>query len=385
MRCFISWPDRLQGRPADMDQFKAFVQKEFYHIFRDKWTMMILIALPIIMLVLFGFAISDEVKNSRIAIFDPSDDAATREIVYRLVASGYFSVYKNLGSSGETEKEFQKGEVSLIIIFSENFYENLIHTGKAQIQLIADGSDPNTAVTLVNYAENIITSYQQELLESGGIPYLIAPAVKFLYNPDMKSSYNFVPGVMGMILILICAMMTSISIAREKEMGTMEILLVSPVKPILMILAKAVPYFALSMIDLIIILLTSVLVLGVPIAGSLFWLVAVSVIFISMSLALGLLISSYVKTQLVALLISGMVLLMPVMILSGMIFPVENMPVALQIISDIVPARWYIVAVKNIMIKGLGLMSVIREMVILSVLAVFFIVVSLKNFKIRLE
>jgi ABC-2 type transport system permease protein len=368
-----------------MDQFKAFVQKEFYHIFRDKWTMMILIALPIIMLVLFGFAISDEVKNSRIAIFDPSDDAATREIVYRLVASGYFSVYKNLGSSGETEKEFQKGEVSLIIIFSENFYENLIHTGKAQIQLIADGSDPNTAVTLVNYAENIITSYQQELLESGGIPYLIAPAVKFLYNPDMKSSYNFVPGVMGMILILICAMMTSISIAREKEMGTMEILLVSPVKPILMILAKAVPYFALSMIDLIIILLTSVLVLGVPIAGSLFWLVAVSVIFISMSLALGLLISSYVKTQLVALLISGMVLLMPVMILSGMIFPVENMPVALQIISDIVPARWYIVAVKNIMIKGLGLMSVIREMVILSVLAVFFIVVSLKNFKIRLE
>ncbi|MGA2141492.1 MAG: ABC transporter permease, partial [Brevinematales bacterium] len=252
-----------------MDQFKAFVQKEFYHIFRDKWTMMILIALPIIMLVLFGFAISDEVKNSRIAIFDPSDDAATREIVYRLVASGYFSVYKNLGSSGETEKEFQKGEVSLIIIFSENFYENLIHTGKAQIQLIADGSDPNTAVTLVNYAENIITSYQQELLESGGIPYLIAPAVKFLYNPDMKSSYNFVPGVMGMILILICAMMTSISIAREKEMGTMEILLVSPVKPILMILAKAVPYFALSMIDLIIILLTSVLVLGVPIAGSL--------------------------------------------------------------------------------------------------------------------
>jgi ABC-2 type transport system permease protein len=190
---------------------------------------------------------------------------------------------------------------------------------------------------------------------------------------------------MGMVLMLICAMMTSISIAREKEKGTMEVLLVSPMRPLLIILAKAVPYLALSVINLTTILILSVFVLGVPIAGSLFWLVIVSVVFIFLSLALGLLISSAVSTQSAALLISGMALMMPIMLLSGMMFPVENMPLFLQIISDVIPARWYISAVKKLMIKGLGVASILKELAILSGMTLFILAASLKRFKVRLE
>jgi ABC-2 type transport system permease protein len=209
--------------------------------------------------------------------------------------------------------------------------------------------------------------------------------VKLLYNPQMKSAYNFVPGVMGMVLMLICAMMTSISIAREKETGTMEVLLVSPMKPLLIVLAKTVPYFALSIVNLATILILSVFMLGVPIAGSFFWLIAVSLVFIFLSLALGLLISTAVNTQAAALLISGMALMMPIMLLSGMMFPVENMPLFLRIISDAIPARWYIVAVRKLMIKGLGFMAVWRELAILVGMTLAILAVSVKKFKVRLE
>ncbi|OHD79153.1 MAG: multidrug ABC transporter permease, partial [Spirochaetes bacterium RIFOXYC1_FULL_54_7] len=253
------------------------------------------------------------------------------------------------------------------------------------ILLVADGADPNTATTIVNYAINIIAGYRQELLETTAVPYRIESRVKLLYNPLMKGAYNFVPGVMGMILMLICAMMTSISIAREKEKGTMEVLLVSPMRPILIILAKAVPYFALSVVNLSTILLLSVHLLGVPIVGSLALLAGISLLYIFVSLALGLLISSAVDSQLVALLISGMALMVPVILLSGMMFPVENMPWPLQLLSNAIPARWYILAVKKIMIKGLGFTSVLRETAVLAGMAVFLITLSLQRFKTRLE
>ena len=213
----------------------------------------------------------------------------------------------------------------------------------------------------------------------------IVPQVKLLYNPQMKSAYNFVPGVMGLILMMICAMMTSISIVREKETGTMEVLLVSPVKPLFIILAKAVPYFVLSFVNLITILLLSVYVLHVPVAGSLFWLVVVSLLFIFVSLALGLLISTVTHTQVAAMLVSGLMLMMPTMLLSGMIFPVESMPVILQSISTVIPARWYIQAVRKLMIEGVDISLVLTEIGILAVMAVLLITVSFKKFKNRLE
>ncbi len=384
MMSFFFLPEKQNGRRVKMKLFLSFVQKEFYHIFRDRLTLWILLGLPVLMLSLFGFAITTEVKNTRMAVYDPSRDAATLEIINKLRANEYFVFSRFLNSPDEIETVFKTGEAGLVVVFSERFYENMLHTGDARVQLITDGTDPNTATTLNNYAANIIASYQQELTNNT-VPYQIVPELKLLYNPQMKGAYNFVPGVMGMILMLICAMMTSIAIAREKEKGTMEVLLVSPMKPIVIILSKIVPYLTLSLVNLVTILLMSVFVLKVPIAGSLSVLVTLSLAFIFVCLALGLLISTMVKTQLVALLISGMVLMAPIILLSGMIFPVENMPWFLQILSNLIPARWYILANKKVMIKGLGFDSIRTELLILGSMAILLIAVSLRKFKNRLE
>lgn len=368
-----------------MNQFLIFIKKEFYHIFRDKLTLWILLGLPVLMLSLFGFAITTEVKNTRMAVYDPSRDAATGAIINKLSANDYFIFERFLDSPQEIESVFKTGEIGLVVVFNENFYENMVRTGDAKVQLITDGTDPNTAITLTNYATNIIRAYQQELANSNYVPFQIVPEAKLLYNPQMKSAYNFVPGVMGMILMLICAMMTSISIAREKEKGTMEVLLVSPMKPLVIILAKAVPYLALSLVNLTTILLFSVFVLKVPVAGSLAALFSLSVVFIFVCLALGLLISTVVNTQLIALLISSVALMAPIILLSGMIFPVENMPIFLRIPAEVIPARWFIIANKKVMIKGLGFESITRELLILGSMAVLLITLSLKKFKNRLE
>lgn len=367
-----------------MKQFVSFVRKEFYHIFRDKRTMLILLGMPIVQIVLFGFAISTEVKNVQIAIFDPSKDISTQRIAEQLQASEYFNIAQVLNSPDEIDKVFREGKASLVVVFGDNFNENLLHTGEASVQLISDATDPNQATMITGYATNIITSYQQELMFEHKVPMQIIPEVRMLYNPQMKSAYNFVPGVMGLILMLICAMMTSIAIVREKETGTMEILLASPMRPIFIILAKAIPYLTLSLVNLTTILLLSVFLLDVPVAGSLFWLAFVSFLFIMVALALGLLISTIVDTQVAAMLASGMGLMMPTMILSGMIYPIESMPEVLQWLSAIIPARWYISAVRKLMIEGVDVMYVLKEMIILAVMAIALIGVSLKKFKIRL-
>ena len=368
-----------------MKQFLVFTQKEFYHILRDRWTMVMLLALPMVMIILFGFGITTEIRNSNISIYDPSMDIATQSIVKKLETSEYFTLFSFINDPNEIETIFKEGKIGLVIVFGERFYENLIHTGDAQVQLIADGSDPNTAATLTSYATNIIAMYQKELLEIDQFPYQINSEVKLLYNPTMKGAYSIVPGVMGMVLMLICALMTSVSIAKEKELGTMEVILVSPMPPILMILAKVVPYFAISTINFINVLVLAVFLLKVPIAGSLLLLSFISFIFILVALSLGLLISSAVEKQLVALLISAMGLMMPVVMLSGLMFPIENMPIILQAVAQIIPAKWYIEAVRAVMIKGLGLFDVLQEIGVLTLMASVLIFASLKKFKIRLE
>ena len=362
-----------------------FTQKEFYHIFRDRWTSIVLLLLPVLMIILFGFGITTEIKNTKFAVFDPSKDAATQELVQKISNSEYFSFEENLLDPDRIEEVFKEGSIGFVIVFGENFYQNLLHTGEAQVLLIADGTDPNTASTLVSYASGIIREYVLDLNKGQEIPYQIRTEVNLLYNPTLKGAYSTVPGVMGMILMLICAMMSSISIAREKELGTMEVILVSPMPPILIILAKVVPYFALSLINFATVLCLAVFVLDVPIQGSLFLLILVSVIFIFVSLALGLLISSIVDSQIAALLFSVMGLMFPVIMLSGLMFPIENMPLILQGAAQIIPAKWYISASRNIMIKGVGISSILNELMVLSAMAVFFIVLSLKKFKIRLE
>jgi ABC-2 type transport system permease protein len=368
-----------------MRQFLAFIAKEFRHIARDRWTTIILLVLPVVMLTLFGYAITTEVRNAKVVVYDPSRDEATRGAVESLMASPYFGNLRYLVKEEDIEDAFRGGDVGLAVVFGERFEECLRRTGEAQVLLVADGSDPNTASTLVNYATNIISSRLRDDPALASVPLRIVPRVKLLYNPTMKGAYNFVPGVMGMIIILICAMMTSVSIAREKEKGTMEILLVSPMRPFLIILAKAVPYLALSLVNFATILVLSVFMLKVPIAGSLLALAVLSLEYIFLSLSLGLLISSIASSQAAALLISGMVLMMPIVLLSGMIFPVENMPLFLKVFSALVPARWYIAAVRKVMIEGLGFAAIARELAILGGMVILVLGASLKKFKVRLE
>jgi len=347
--------------------------------------MMILLLMPIIQIILFGFALTTEVKDTQVAVLVPTNDEASSRIIDKLDASAYFDVVAKIHTTDEIQPIFRDAKAKLVVVFEDHFGEKLRHNGTAHIQLLADATDPNAATSFTFYASNIINSYQQELMGENKNPYQITPEVKMLFNPQMKSSFNFVPGVLGMIMLLICAMMTSIAIVREKEMGTMEILLVSPMKPIYIILSKITPYFVLSCVNFATIMLLSVFVLGVPIAGSFISLVAVSLLYIFVSLSFGLLVSTITNSQQAAMLVSGMGLMIPVMLLSGMMFPIENMPLPLQWLSCVVPARWYIAAVKAIMIEGLGITSVLKEVGILCLMGTILVTISLKKFKVRLE
>ena len=330
-------------------------------------------------IILFGFAITTELNHSRVAVLDPSKDAVTTRITERIDENRYFSVVKELSSASDIETVFRHDEADIVVAFTPDFDANL-STGEAGIQLVVDATDPNTGNMMASYVQGIVGQALQSGTQSSPIVQ-----THLLFNPQMKSAYNFVPGVMGLILMLICAMMTSISIVREKETGTMEVLLVSPIRPIFIILAKAVPYLVLSCVNLATILLLSVYVLHVPVEGSLWTLSFLSLLLIAVALSLGLLISCVVQNQVAAMIVSGMGLMMPVMLLSGMIFPIESMPAVLQWISNIIPARWYIQAVKKVMIEGLGMAAVWHEALILSGMAALLIGLSLKKFKERLE
>lgn len=364
-----------------MKQFWAFVKKEFYHIFRDRRTMLMLLGMPVLQIILFGFAISTELKTSRVAVLDPNPDQTTRRIVERLDENPYFEIVCYLHHPHEIAAVFQRNKVDLVIQFRPDFERGVYHTGDGGVQLVVDATDPNTATLTANYAQGVLgTAIRQEGYHSS-----VDIQTHLLFNPQMKSAYNFVPGVMGLILMLVCAMMTSVSIVREKETGTMEVLLVSPIRSVFIILAKAVPYLILSAVNLTTILLLSVYVLHVPVVGSLWLLAFLSFLLIVVALSLGLFVSCLVDNQVAAILISGMVLMMPVMLLSGMIFPTESMPVILQGISCVIPAKWYILAVKKVMIEGLGFVAVWKEAAILFVMAVALLALSLKKFKNRLE
>ena len=367
-----------------MKQFFAFVRKEFYHIWRDKRTMFILLGMPVVQIVIFGFALTNEVKNANIAILDNSKDAESSSLIAQFDASRYFAIEKDLTNYNQVEQEFKQGKIKLAIVFPQGFAEDLQHFNKTQIQIIADAADPNTASQLTNYATAIINDYQKRITDDKKLPYTISTETRMLYNPQLKGAFNFVPGVMAMVLLLVCTMMTAITIVKEKEMGTMEIMLVSPMRPQLVVLAKAVPYLLLSIINIASILLLSVFVLEVPINGNLFLLVFESILFTLVSLSLGLLISSATDSQQTAMFISLIGMFLPTIMLSGFMFPVENMPTPLRIVSNIVPAKWYYNIVRSVMIKGVGLNMIWKETLILAGMMIFFLTMAIKRFKIRL-
>jgi ABC-2 type transport system permease protein len=367
-----------------MKQFISLVRKEFYHILRDRRTMFILLGMPIAQIILFGFALTNEVKNARVAIFDQSKDISTMTLINQIGSSKYFDIEDNLHSYKEIEETFRKGSIKLAIVFPENFNNDLQHFNKAQVQLVADASDPNTANALANYATGIIRDYEKRITNDRKLPYTIKSEMRMLYNPQMKGSYSMVPGVMAMVLMLVCTLMTAITVVKEKELGTMEILLVSPLRPLKIIVAKAVPYLMLSIVNIATILLLSVFVLEVPINGSLLLLVFESILFTLTCLAFGLLISASTDSQQTAMFISLTGMFLPTIMLSGFMFPIENMPLPLRILSNIVPAKWYYSIVNAVMIKGADLTIVWKQTLVLMGIMVFLLLLSIKKFKIRL-
>ncbi|WNH10332.1 ABC transporter permease [Thalassobellus suaedae] len=368
-----------------MKKFKGFIKKEFYHIFRDKRSLFILFGMPIAQIMLFGFAITNEINNVDIAILDHAKDATTKEIINKISTSSYFSIHQFIENESDIESVFKTGKIKAVLNFEKDFSKNLIKENQATLQIIADATDPNTANTISNYVNAMLLNYLKEQNKDIKIAYQIMPQTRMVYNPELKSVYMFVPGVMTIILMLVSAMMTSISISKEKELGTMEILLVSPLKPFLVIVGKVFPYIFLSIINAAVIIILSMFVFKMPVQGSLFLLGLESVLFIITSLSLGILISTISATQQTAMMISLMGLMLPTILLSGFIFPISSMPLPLQIISNIIPAKWFIIIVKGIMLKGVGLSFIWKETLVLFGMTVFYMVISVKKYNIRLE
>ncbi len=367
-----------------MRQFYNFVIKEFIHILRDRRTLFILIGMPIVQILIFGFALTNEVKNSRFAVIDRAQDDRSRQLIAQLDASRYFELTAQYPSIESLEGAFRKGQVRLGLVIPEAFGNDMERSGGTAIQLIADASDPNVANTLVNYANAVVLDFERNVSGEKKIPYTIQTETRMLYNPQLKGAYNFVPGVMAMVLLLVCTMMTALTVVREKELGTMEIMLVSPIRPLKIIMAKAVPYLLLSILNIASILLLSVFVLDVPIRGSLPLLFAESILFILVALSLGLLISSSTASQQSAMFISLIGMFLPTVMLSGFMFPIENMPLPMRVVSNAVPAKWFYNIVRSVMIKGVGLQHIWKETLVLLGMFGFFMTMAIKKFKVRL-
>src|SRR5512133_1998543 len=369
-----------------MNRFLGFVKKEFLHIFRDYRTLLILFGIPVAEILIFGYAVSMDIKNAGVAFLDMLHDEITHKLSDKIVTSGFFRKTEDLLNYNDIDIILKKGKTKAVVVFEKDFGKRLIREGKASLIIIADGSEPNTATLITNYTTAIINDFNLGLAGTQVASAMkIVPEVKMFYNPNLQSHYMFVPGVITLILILICALMTSVTITREKEFGTMEVLLVSPLKPIQIIIGKVMPYFILSLVNVVLILVLSWFVFRLPVKGSIILLLAESMLYILMSLSLGILISTVSSSMQQAIFISLIGLMLPTVLLSGFIFPIENMPEIYNYVSMILPPRYFIVIIKNIMIKGTGFMYVWKETLILALMTLFFVGVSIKKFKIRLS
>jgi ABC-2 type transport system permease protein len=368
-----------------MRRLLIFIKKEFKHIIRDPRVLLILFGMPVVQVLIFGFALTNEIKNSKIIVLDYAKDDLSKRLINKIEASKYFEIVSFVHSKRIIPDYFRQGKIKAAVIIPEKIASDIIHDGNAQIQIITDATDVNFANSIKNFIRAIINDYQYELFSKEFSKINIITEIKMLYNPQLKGAPNFVPGVMSMVMLLVCVMMTAIAIVREKEMGTMEVILTSPVSPVFVIISKVVPYFVISTIDLALILLLSVYVLDLPIQGNLFLLLAESLLFIITCLNIGILISIRTSSQQVAMLMSLVGMMMPTVFLSGFMFPIENMPYALQLLSNLVPSKWFYIIVKDIMLKGTGLEIVWEETLIIASMMLFYLIISLKTFKVRLS
>lgn len=368
-----------------MKRFLGFVRKEFQHIFRDKRTLLILFGLPIVMIILFGFVVSTEIRDVKVGIWDRSMDQASILATQKIFSSGYFVPAGYIDHEEQIGELFRGDRARMVVVFEEGFERNLLRENRAAIKVITDASDANTAQLSLTYIQGVLMNYFQSMNEDVLMPWTLNMKSRMFYNEELKGVYMFIPGLMALILMLISALLTSVTITREKEFGTMELLLASPLKPREIILGKVTPYVLLSFVNAVTIIVLGFLVFDVPVLGSLWLLLLESMLYITLALSLGVLISTSVKTQQMAMFMSMLGLMLPTILLSGFIFPIENMPRILQWFSSIMPARWFIVIIKNIMLKGTGMTFIWKETLILLGMTLFFILASVKRFKIRLN
>ncbi|HHJ50302.1 MAG TPA: ABC transporter permease [Phaeodactylibacter sp.] len=367
--------------------FAAFVTKEFRHILRDKRTLSIMLGMPIALMLIFGYAVRTDFREAGFATWDQAHDRHSSELIQRMKASGYFREIERVQNRSEIEHLFRQGLIKAAVVIPPSFGESLEKGEKTQLQLLTDGTEPNTATTLLYYLSGIVANYQKFLTEKAVGPLPPPPLrieQQMIYNPDMKSTFMFVPGVITVVLMLISAMLTSLSIAREKEKRTIELLLISPLPPVMVIVGKVIPYMLISFLNGMTIIAMGILVFGMPMRGDWLFLLGSFLLFILTALSLGILISTRVQTQQTALFASLLGLMLPTVLLSGYIFPIESMPAPLQVLSNVTPAKWFIIILKGIMLKGIGIELLWKPVLVLCGMTAAFLLLSWKSFKIHI-
>lgn len=365
--------------------FLAFVKKEVFHILRDTRTLIILFVMPIVLVLIFGYTVSNEFKGAKMAVYDEAKDELSQTLIEHMTSSGHFELFELSDNITAIDAAFKANEIKLGLVIPAGFEQDFYREKRTSLQIITDATEPNNAATLTSYATRMITAFQLQRSEARSIPYQIDIEMRMIYNPELVGAYTFVPGVVALILMLICAMMTSLTIAKEKEMGTMDLLLVSPLPPLLIILGKVTPYSVLSFISAMVVFAMGYYIFEVPIMGSLTLLLGLTLLYLFVSLALGVLISTAAPNQQIAMMASMFALLLPTMLFSGFIFPIESMPNFLQYVCKIFPAKYFITIEKAIMLKGAGWSSIYQEVSVLVFMFCVLIVAAWKKFKVIYE
>jgi ABC-2 type transport system permease protein len=363
---------------------RGLLRKEVYHILRDRRTLAVLVLLPVVQVILFGYSIRTDVQNVRLAVIDPAPDVATLALRDRFSASGLFRVVAVLPSPAALDPLFRTDTAQVAIAFEPRFAERLGRGEAARVLVISDAAEPNSGTARQNYVDAVVRQYEAEsAIRRGGIR--IVTEARSRFNPTRASANLFVPGLMALVLTIISALMTALSLTREKESGTLEALLVSPLRPWQIIVGKVLPYLVIGFASVLLVLFEARVVFDVPIHGSVVLLLAEGLLFILVALALGILISARTSSQRVAMMGAMMVTMLPTQMLSGFIFPIESMPLPLQWASNLVPAKWFVIIARGIMLKGVGLSHLWMETLVLAVMAVVLMAAASRSFSPRLR
>ena len=361
----------------------AIAKKEFLHILHDPRTLTILFIMPILQLVMFGYALKMEIQEVKIGIVDYANTNESRHLIEQFKGSPFFVPFFYNGPLSEMDELFKSRSANLVMIIPEDFDKQLQRNTEIPLSFTIDASDANAATAIRNYCNQVIVDFNQTYNRQLPLPFDITSSI--LYNPDTKSTYFFVPGIIALLLIMISALLTSITITREKETGTMEQILVSPVKSHQIILGKVLPYILLAILIALVILLTGIFLFKVPFRGNALLLFILSTLYIITALSIGLMISTVAKTQQVAMMVAMIITLLPTIMLSGFIFPIASMPKLLQYLSYIIPARYYLHIVRGIILKGSTFFDLGQPTLFLGVISAILLIVSIRKFSSNLE